>query len=47
MVLTSIVFPLPGGPNNSNPRAGALSPVNNWKYDRINLCCATSYKLAI
>ena len=26
--LANIVLPLPGGPNNSNPRAGALSPLN-------------------
>ena len=29
--LTSIVLPFPGGPNNNNPLAGALKPVNNWK----------------
>ena len=27
--LANIVLPLPGGPNNSNPRAGARRPVNN------------------
>ena len=26
--LANIVLPLPGGPNKSNPRAGALSPLN-------------------
>ncbi|KAH3868643.1 hypothetical protein DPMN_031794 [Dreissena polymorpha] len=25
----SIVLPLPGGPNNNIPRAGALRPLNN------------------
>lgn len=29
--LTSMVFPLPGGPNRSRPRAGALRPVKSWK----------------
>ena len=30
-VPTSMVFPLPGGPNSMRPRAGALSPVNNYQ----------------
>lgn len=35
--LTSIVFPLPGGPNKSKPRAGALRPVKSWttKYGEV------------
>lgn len=28
--LTSMVFPFPGGPNKSKPRAGALKPVKSW-----------------
>lgn len=28
-VLTSIVFPFPGGPNKSKPRAGDLRPVKS------------------
>lgn len=30
-ILTSIVFPFPGGPKSNKPLAGALSPVNNLK----------------
>ena len=30
-ILTSIVFPFPGGPKSNSPLAGALSPVNNLK----------------
>ena len=28
MSITSMVFPLPGGPNNKIPRTGARRPVN-------------------
>lgn len=29
--LTNIVFPFPGGPNKSRPRAGALKPVKSCR----------------
>lgn len=30
MLHTSIVFPLPGGPNNNSPLAGVLSPTKSY-----------------
>ena len=32
----SIVFPLPGGPNSSNPRVGVLRPVNSSGLEQNN-----------
>jgi hypothetical protein len=33
-VLTSIVLPLPGGPNNKRPLIGALRPVNSLRIEK-------------
>ena len=30
ILLTSMVFPFPGGPNSRRPLAGDLKPVNSW-----------------
>lgn len=38
-ILTSIVFPFPGGPKSNKPLAGARSPVNNLKiHTLVNNC---------
>lgn len=41
-LLTNIVFPFPGGPNNKRPLAGALNPVNNCKIRKLS-----KYKLVL
>ena len=40
-ILTSIVFPFPGGPKSNKPLAGARSPVNNsgLREGRITISC--------
>ena len=47
-LLTSIVFPLPGGPNSSSPLAGALKPVNNSgrMEGRITISCKACFEVS-